>query len=417
VTAVDAGACVARARTRWLPLVTAAPCWHVIAVGKAAAPMLRACLGGAATVPAAALLIAPAPDPSLPAVVEQCVGGHPVPNQGSVAGGARALALAGAAGPDDVLIVLLSGGASALMAAPVAGVTLADKQATTTRLLHAGADIHALNTVRKHLSRVKGGRLAAASQARVLCLAISDVIDDDVTVIGSGPTVSDASTCADALAVVDRLDGRGSYPAGVVAWLERGAASPTVHARRQPSPGRAETLVIGNRARALRGARSEAQRRGYDVIVEAGPLSGEARVAAADYARRLSDTSTRWPRACCLLSGGETTVCVTGRGRGGRNQEFALALAGPLAAMARPAVVVSLGTDGIDGPTDAAGAVVDTTTAARAAAMGGPGIRARLDDNDAYRFFEPLGDLIITGPTSTNVGDVQVAVLAAEVER
>jgi len=389
----------------------------VIAAGKAAAPMLRACLSGAATAPAAALLVAPAPDPSLPAVVEQCAGGHPVPNQGSVAGGLRALALAGAAGADHVLIVLLSGGASALMAAPVSGVTLADKQATTARLLHAGADIHELNTVRKHLSRVKGGRLAAATQARVLCLAISDVIDDDLAVIGSGPTVRDASTCADALAVVDRRDGRGLYPAAVVAWLERGTASPEDRATRQPAPGSAETIVIGNRARALAGARSEARRRGYDVIVEAGPLSGEARVAAADYARRLSDISARRSCACCLLSGGETTVRVTGRGRGGRNQEFALALAEPLAAMARPAVVVSLGTDGIDGPTDAAGAVVDTTTAARAAAMGGPGMQACLDDNDAYRFFDPLGDLIITGPTSTNVGDVQVAVLASEVER
>lgn len=417
MAAVDAGACVARARTRWLPLVTAAPRWHVIAVGKAAAPMLRACLGGAVTVPASALLVAPGLDPSLPAVVEQYAGGHPVPDEGSVAGGARALALAGAAGADDVLIVLLSGGASALMAAPVSGVTLADKQAATARLLHAGADIHELNTVRKHLSRIKGGRLAAASRARVLCLAISDVIDDDVTVIGSGPAVRDASTCADALAVVDRRGGRGSYPAAVVAWLERGAASPEDRATRQPAPGRAETIVIGSRVRALEGARSEARRRGYDVIVEAGPLFGEARVAAADYARRLSEISRRWSRACCLLSGGETTVCVTGRGRGGRNQEFALALAEPLAAMARPAVVVSLGTDGIDGPTDAAGAVVDTTTAARAAAAGGPGMQARLDDNDAYRFFEPLGDLIITGPTSTNVGDVQVAVLAAELER
>lgn len=379
--------------------------------------MLRACLEGAPCAPATALLVAPEDDRSLPDAVEQRAGGHPVPTEGSVAAGERALEIAAAAREGDALIVLLSGGASALMAAPVAGVTLADKRAATDRLLRAGANIHELNTVRKHLSRVKGGRLAAAGPARVLCLAISDVVDDDLSVIGSGPTVEDASTCADALAVIARRGGRGAYPPAVVAWLEREAASPGTGVRDRPPAWRAETLIVGNRGRALTGARSEAERRGYDVLVQAQPITGEARVAASAYASLLAGVASRRTDACCLLSGGETTVRVKGRGKGGRNQEFALALVPALAAMAREAAVVSLGTDGIDGPTDAAGAVVDTSTAARSEALGGPGVQRRLDENDAYRFFEPLGDLILTGPTRTNVGDVQVAVIAADALR
>jgi hydroxypyruvate reductase len=411
---VDAGACVAGAHPAWAPLVAAAPRWHVIAVGKAAAPMLRACLAGAPAPPATALLVAPAAGSSLPATVEQLIGGHPVPTDGSVAAGERALEIARGAGHDDLLLVLLSGGASALMAAPVAGVTLAGKRATTALLLREGADIHELNTVRKHLSRVKGGRLAAAGAARTLCLAISDVIDDDVSVIGSGPTVGDLSTCADALAVVDRRGGRGAFPEAVVAWLERGAASKEPPTAGWPALRRADTRVIANRSRALAGARVEAARRGYDVVVETDPVAGEARVAAVEYACRLRAHAAVRSCACCVLSGGETTVRVTGGGRGGRNQEFALALAGPLAAMTRPTVMVSLGTDGVDGPTDAAGAIADVTTIARAAQLGGPGLQAFLDANDAYTFFDPLGDLIRTGPTSTNVGDLQVAVVAAE---
>ena len=376
--------------------------------------MLRACLAGASSPPATALLVAPSADASLPAMVEQLVGGHPVPTEGSAAAGVRALEIAHGAGEGDVLLVLLSGGASALMAAPVGGVTLADKRAATAQLLRAGADIHELNTVRKHLSLVKGGRLAASCAARTLCLAVSDVIDDDLSVVGSGPTVGDPSTYADALAVVDRRGGRGAFPASVVAWLDRGAASLEPPTAGWPALRRADTRVIANRSRALDGGRAEAARRGYDVVVETGPVAGEARSAAAAYARRLSGHAGLWPRRCCLLSGGETTVRVTGGGRGGRNQEFALALAGPLAMERRPIVVVSLGTDGVDGPTDAAGAVVDVTTIARAAQLGGPGPQARLDDNDAYTFFDPLGDLIRTGPTSTNVGDLQVAVVEAE---
>lgn len=410
VAAVDAGRCVADAGSRWVPEVAAAHRWSVVAVGKAAAPMLRACLAAAPRPPASALLIAPATDPALPSWVEQQVGGHPVPNAGSVAGGERALALAAGAAEDDLLLVLLSGGASALMAAPVAGVSLEDKRETTARLLRAGADIHELNAVRKHLSRVKGGRLAAASQARTLCLAISDVVGDDVSVIGSGPAVADPSSCDDALGVLDRRGGRGAFPPSVVNWLVTGARD-----SRAMHPGglrlRSETVVIGNAARALDGARDEARRRGYAVFVESEPVCGEARDAAAAYAARLADVAAAHAGACCVLSAGETTVRVVGRGRGGRNQEFALALAAPLAAFTRPVVVASMGTDGVDGPTDAAGAVVDASTMRRAG-TGRDGIAARLADNDAYAYFAPLGDLIVTGPTGTNVGDIQVALLA-----
>jgi glycerate 2-kinase len=411
---VEAGASVVDARAAWAPLAAAARRWHVISVGKAAVPMLRACLVSAPGPPATALLVAPAADPSLPGQVEQRVGGHPAPTDGSVAAGCRALEIARGTAADDLLLVLLSGGASALMAAPVSGVTLADKRATTVHLLRDGADIRELNTVRKHLSRVKGGRLAAAAAAPTLCLAISDVVGDDVSVIGSGPTVGDASTSADALAVLDRRGGRGAFPPSVVARFERGAASPEPPTAVWPALGRADTRVIASRARALAGARAEAQRRGYDVVVEADPVVGEARVAAVEYAARLQVHASSRTGRHCVLSGGETTVRVAGRGRGGRNQEFALALAEPLSGMDRPCVVVSLGTDGIDGPTDAAGAVADVFTAARAAQAGGRSVQDALDDNDAYTFFESVGDLIRTGPTSTNVGDVQVAVVAAE---
>jgi glycerate 2-kinase len=334
---------------------------------------------------------------------------HPVPGARSIAAGRAALDVARAVGPGDSLIVLVSGGASALMAVPVSGITLDDKQQVTRQLLSAGADIRALNTVRKHLSAVKGGRLAAACRGRVTAWLLSDVVGDDPSVIGSGPTVADRSTFADALAILDRHGSRARFPNPVVAYLERGAAG---REEETPKPGSAAlchvtTTVIGSARLSLDGAADAARRLGYAVAARDEPVVGEARMAARDHlawVRTMLDTTRE---RLCLLSCGETTVTVTGRGRGGRNQEFVLALAIALADQPADLTAVGLGTDGIDGPTDAAGAIVDETTMARAARAGLSARRA-LDENDSWTFFSRLDDLIQTGPTGTNVGDIQI---------
>jgi glycerate 2-kinase len=340
-------------------------------------------------------------------------GGHPVPDEGSERGGRRALALAESVGPGDVLLVLLSGGASALMAVPADGITLDDKRRTTEQLLRAGADIHALNTIRKHLSAIKGGRLAERASGAVRTYAISDVVGDDVSVIGSGPTVADPSTFEDARRLVDRFGGADVYPQAVVALLDRGARGEVPET---PKPGdprieRSTVRIIGSRRDAMAGAATYAASLGYEVVRVEDPVVGESRDAAVSHVRAVVARAATVRRPTCVVSSGETTVRVTGRGRGGRNQEFALAAAEPLASLGGDAVLASVGTDGIDGPTDAAGAIADATTLARARAAG---LRpaALLADNNSYAFFDALGDLIHSGPTGTNVGDLQVILLA-----
>ncbi len=345
--------------------------------------------------------------------------GHPVPTAASAAAGQYALELARSADASTPLVVLLSGGASALLVAPAEGLTLDDKMRTTRALLGAGAAIHELNAVRKHLSAIKGGQLAIAATsrgARVRTFAVSDVtspVEDDPGVIGSGPTSPDASSFADALSAIARLGVREALPAAALRILEVGAAGQRPET---PKPGdrrldHAHFTVIGSRRDAMRAAREEAERRGLTTVVIDEPVSGEAREAAPRLlaaARSL----TAGARPCCVIASGETTVRVTGSGKGGRNQEFALALAEPLAADGGIAVAASVGPDAIDGPTDAAGAIVDTETHARAtgAALAAPG--AFLANNDAYHFFAPLGDLVRTGPTDTNVCDLQLFLFA-----
>ena len=391
--------------------------WHLIAAGKAAWPMAAACLARAPRRPARAMVVSPVPLAEATAGVDPFVGGHPVPTAGSVAAGRRALEIAASAAEDDVLVVLLSGGASALLEVPADGVSLDDLRAATDRLLRAGADIAALNAVRKHLSAIKGGRLAAAAAGRTLALAISDVVGDDLSVIASGPTVGDPTTYRDALGVLERFGGTRAFPPAVAAVLEDGARGGRADTPKPSSASlaRAATMVVGALGDALDGARREAMTRGYDVQLEAAPVTGEARAAALGLFARLCRPSPAPGRPRCLLSGGETTVTVTGSGRGGRNQELALALAAPLARRAAPALVASVGTDGIDGPTDAAGAIVDHTSAGRARAAGLGEPDAYLRNNDAYAFFRALGDLVVTGPTGTNVGDLQVAMLPGDV--
>ena len=348
----------------------------------------------------------------VPAPLEGIVGGHPMPSPASEDAGSRALAIAGTGGADDELLVLLSGGASALMVAPAAGLTLDDKRRATDILLRGGADIHALNTVRKHLSRIKGGWLAACAPGRCRTLAISDVVGDDLSFIASGPTVPDPTRFEDALDVLRRFGGVDAYPRPVVAHLTRGATGtlPETPKPGDPRLARAASVVIGGRRDAMIGAADRARTLGYHVVVRDAPIIGEARTAADSHVRDVDAAARAAGRPLCVVSSGETTVRVRGSGRGGRNQEFALA-AVDLVSSLGTVVAASIGTDGIDGPTDAAGAVVDSTTRARARAAG-QDPSDFLRDNNAYAFFAALGDLIHTGPTGTNVGDLQVFLVA-----
>jgi glycerate 2-kinase len=360
------------------------------------------------------LIVTPQIAEAAPPGFDTIVSAHPVPDERSVRAGRAALAAAHAIESGECLVVLLSGGASALMTVPAPGVSLEGKREVTRRLLRADADIHAVNCVRKHLSDVKGGRLAAACAGRTVTLAISDVVGDDPSVIGSGPTVGDPTTFLEALVVIDACGGRGVFPRDAVAWLERGAAGDVPET---PKPGAASLTrsivhVIGSGADARAAAVDAARRLGYRVIGAERPIVGEARVRGAEHASWLAALARDHSEALCVVSGGETTVHVRGSGTGGRNQEFALAAVPALATIGRAAALASVGTDGVDGPTDAAGAIADSSSATRARASGADPMRY-LEANDAWSFFETLGDLVRTGATDTNVGDVQVTLIGA----
>ncbi|MEQ8966058.1 MAG: glycerate kinase [Azospirillaceae bacterium] len=334
------------------------------------------------------------------AVVEAA---HPVPDEAGIEAAARILDLARAAGPEDLVLCLISGGGSALLAAPAEGLTLADKRAVATALLRSGASIDEINAVRKHLSAIKGGRLAAAAApARVVTLAISDVPGDDPATIASGPTVADPTTFDDALAVLSRY-GIGE-PAAVIDHLRAGAEE-------TPKPGdprlaRAETRIVATAWTALAAAAEAARKAGLTPVVLGDAIEGEAREVARALAG-IADSVARHgaPAAApaVLISGGETTVTVRGQGRGGRNLEFLLGLG--LALDGRAGIhALAADTDGIDGSEDNAGARLSPDTLARARAAG-VDPAAALAGNDAHAVFEAAGDLIVTGPTRTNVND------------
>jgi glycerate 2-kinase len=335
--------------------------------------------------------------------------GHPVPDAAGLAAADQVLRLADAAGAHDLVLVLLSGGASANWIAPAPGVSLAEKQAVTRALLRSGAGIGEINTLRKHLSRIKGGRLAVrARPARLLTLAISDVPGDDPAVIGSGPTVPDPSTLADAAAISARY--RLDLPPAV-----RGALAD--RASETPKPGEAafagaEFRLVARPADALRAAEAAARAAGYDCILLGDRVEGEAREVAAAHAavtRQIREAGRR----AVVLSGGELTVTIRGNGRGGPNQEYALALARVLEGL--PGVTaLAADTDGTDGgggsAADPAGAIFDETTCARARALGlDPAVF--LAENDSTGFFSRLGDLLMPGPTYTNVNDFRAIVV------
>ncbi len=342
---------------------------------------------------------------------------HPVPDARGLAAAEEVEALARSLGHDDLLIVLLSGGASALLPAPAAGITLEDKARTTSLLLRQGATIHELNAVRKHLSRLKGGGLALAAQpARVATLVLSDVVGDDLSTIASGPTVPDTTTFADALDVLRRRELIDEVPPAVRDRLQRGALGELDETPKPGAPGfrRAAVEIVGSNRLSLEAGARDARRQGLHTLVLTTRLEGEAREVArvlVSMLRECVDAARPARTPVCLLAGGETTVTVRGTGRGGRNQELAVAAAQALAGFPVPAVVAALATDGIDGPSEAAGGVVDDLTASRAAELGLAPPTAFLAANDSTSFLGPLGDLVVTGETGTNVMDV-VALLA-----
>lgn len=412
---VDAGRLVRRAvqAPDVTDTLTRAAAVDVLAAGKAAGVMLSAFVESAGRPVRTSVGIGPTQPQGLPAATEWYKAGHPLPDEGSVAGARRALGLASSAGPDGLLVVLLSGGGSALMALPADGLTLTDKQQTVANLLAHGADIHELNTVRKHLSAIKGGQLASTATGRVLTLAISDVVGDDPSVIASGPTVADNSTYQQALDVLVRRGGLSRYPAPAVTRLRAGADGRLAEtpASGDPRLSASTFRLIGRQRGAIEGARQAAVIRGYDVCIVDRPVTGEAREAGRAHVSEVARLVAQMGRPACVIAAGETTVTVTGRGKGGRNQEFSFAMAQAMAELGLDAVGASIGTDGIDGPTDAAGAVVDRHTLRRAVDEGiGDPVRY-LIDNDTYAFFARIGDLIRTGPTSTNVGDLQVVLV------
>ncbi|MEN3810534.1 glycerate kinase [Chromobacterium piscinae] len=334
---------------------------------------------------------------------------HPIPDAAGCVAAERILRAVQGLSEDDLVICLLSGGGSALLTLPADGVSLEDKQEVSRQLLACGAGIDEMNAVRKHLSAIKGGRLAlACAPAKLVTLAISDVVGDDPAVIASGPTVADPSTYADARAVIAKYG--LALPPALTALLE---AEPD----ETPKPGdarlaHAEYRLIATPQLALQAAAEEAKRMGLNVLLLGDSIEGEAREAAkvhAGIARQIAAHGAPVARPALILSGGETTVTLKGRGRGGRNSEFLLSLAIALSGL--PGVyALAADTDGIDGSEDNAGALMAPDTLARAAALG-VDAGARLADNDGYGFFAALGDLLITGPTHTNVNDFRAILL------
>lgn len=335
---------------------------------------------------------------------------HPIPDAAGEAAAREILRLVSGLGPEDLVIVLVSGGGSALLPLPREGLSLADVVRTTDLLLRSGATITEVNAVRKHLSGIAGGQLArAAAPARLVTLAVSDIVGSPPDAIASGPTVPDPTTYADALAVLDRYRIAGHVPAAVREALRRGAAGalPETPKPGDPAFRDSQVVIVADNGAAARAAVEEAGRLGFHALLLSTFLEGEAREVGrvlAGIARQIAATGDPARRPACVVAAGETTVTVTGSGRGGRNQELALAAARALEGTA-DVLLVSFATDGTDGPTDAAGAVADGTTAARARGLGLDPAR-HLAGHDAYPLLDAVGDLIRTGPTHTNVMDL-----------
>jgi hydroxypyruvate reductase len=337
---------------------------------------------------------------------------HPVPDEAGVQGTRKILELLQKTDEHDLVICLLSGGGSALLPCPAASLTLEIKQQVTQLLLDCGANIHEINVIRKHISAVKGGRLAQlAYPSSMISLILSDVIGDDLDSIASGPTVPDRSTFSDCIAILEKYDLIDKIPEEVRTLLEDGVAGLIADTPKADDPifERHQNEIIGSNILAVRAAARKARELGYNGLILSTMIEGETKDVAkvhAAIAKEIIKTGNPVQRPACVISGGETTVTIRGEGLGGRNQEFALAAAIEIEGLENVAIL-SGGTDGTDGPTDAAGAVADSETMERTGQLG---LVAEnfLKENDSYHFFEKLGDLVITGPTLTNVMDLRL---------
>ena len=383
---------------------------HVVGAGKAVAPMARAVedlLGNRISDG----VIVVKDEHGLPLKkIKVCEAGHPVPDKRGVKGTEEILSLVDKAGERDLIICLISGGGSALLIASVQEISLADKQHATKLLLACGATIHEFNTVRKHLSRVKGGRLAQmAYPATVTSFILSDVVGDDLDVIASGPTVPDSSTFQDAEKILKGYGIWEQLASDVRNHIEKGSSGQIADTPKSDDTvlQQCSQVMVGNNLQALKAAGKAAEQLGYRLLILSSKVEGEAREVAKFYAaiakEALASENPLKP-PICILAGGETTVTLQGDGQGGRNQEFALAAALAIDGLDN-IVILSGGTDGTDGPTDAAGAIADGTTAVRAR-KNGLNPKDFLQRNDSYNFFQKLDDLVMTGPTRTNVMDI-----------
>jgi len=347
--------------------------------------------------------------------IETVEAAHPMPDRNGVAGTRRILNLLEGAGENDVVISLISGGGSALLPQPAPGLALEDKQAVTKALLECGASIDEINAVRKHISASKGGQMArAAYPATVVNFMLSDVVGDKMDVIASGPFAPDSATFAAAAAILNQY-ALTDLPPALLRRLEDGVAGKIADT---PKEGdrvfeRVHNVLVGSNMLALENAAAAAREQGYTVLILSSMVEGETREIALMHtaiAREILQSGLPVPAPACILTGGETTVTIRGTGKGGRNQEFCLAAAIDLAGMPARVAVLSGGTDGNDGPTDAAGGIVDPATLARAAAAGADA-HASLAENDAYHLLQATGDLLVTGPTRTNVMDVRIVLV------
>jgi len=387
----------------------------VVGTGKAAAPMAQALediLGPALT----GGIITTKYGHSLPLATVVCIeAAHPVPDEAGMKGSHRILELLEGTGERDLILCIISGGGSALVPLPVAGLTLEDKQKTTQELLACGATIHEINAIRKHISGIKGGKLArTAYPGTLVTLMLSDVIGDNFDVIASGPTVPDESTFADCLAILEKYDISGTIPPKVLTYLKRGIAGDEPET---PKPGdpvftKTDALIVGSASLSLAAAHAEAAHLGYNSLILSSFIEGETKDVARVHAaivKEILKSGNPVAVPACVISGGETTVTLHGSGLGGRNMEFALAAAIEINNL-EGVLIMSGGTDGTDGPTDAAGAFADGSTLRRAAAKG-YNAAEYLRNNDSYHFFEHIDGLLKTGPTMTNVMDLRICLV------
>ena len=342
--------------------------------------------------------------------------GHPVPDENGIKGTREIIELLGRSGRNDLVICLISGGGSALLPLPAADITLQDKQELTSALLSCGATIHEINALRKQISGVKGGRLARfAYPSALISLILSDVIGDNLDVIASGPTVPDTHSFHDCLEIVNKYGLKKEAHGAVIEYIEKGCLGGHEETPKPDDPAfeRTQNVIIGSNIGAVRAANEKAVELGYNSMILSTFIHGETEEVAKVHtaiAEEILSSGNPVKKPACIISGGETTVTIEGAGKGGRNQEFVLAAAIHIVGL-KDVVILSGGTDGTDGPTDAAGAIADGATVSRAHDLG-------LDpydylcNNDSYNFFEPLGDLLITGPTHTNVMDVRVLLVS-----